>query len=110
MSLWPIQCCTVRKSTPAQRCHVANVDLNLCSQKSLGFNFARSATALRSSRKFILGLQPAVGNTSPQVLSDFAFHAFNRRTSLSGSESPAPYTPSESSLYLACVSFSRPHD
>jgi len=37
-------------------------------------SFARSATALRQSRKLSFGLQPAVGNTRLQVLSDFAFH------------------------------------
>ena len=40
------------------------------------FSSARSATAFRSSRKFIFTLQPEVGKTKLQVLSDFAFRAF----------------------------------
>jgi hypothetical protein len=37
------------------------------------WSFARSAHAFRQSRKSSFGLHPAVGNTRPQDLSDFAF-------------------------------------
>src|ERR1700758_4113149 len=84
MSEWPSHCCTVRRSTPAQRHRVANVARNLCSQKSSLTSFARSAQVFRQSRKLSFGLHPAVGNTRPQVLSDFAFHAFNFFTSFEG--------------------------
>lgn len=40
--------------------------------------------AFRQSRKSSFGLHPAVGNTKPQVLSAFAFHAFNFFTSFPG--------------------------
>ena len=79
MSEWPSHCCTVRRSTPAQRHRVANVARNLCSQKLSSSSFARSATAFRQSRKSSFGLQPAVGNTkrrscplSPSTPSDFS--------------------------------------
>src|SRR5208282_3875383 len=84
MSLWPSHCCTVRRSTPAHSDHVANVARNLCSQKLSGSSFARSATALRSSRKFSFGLHPAVGNTRLQSLLAFAFHVFRLFTSFAG--------------------------
>src|SRR5579864_7459682 len=80
----PSHCCTVRRSTPAQRQRVANVARNLCSQKLSLLSLARSATTLRSSKKFNLGLQPAVGKTKLHVLSDFAFHAFRLVTSFAG--------------------------
>src|SRR5580704_2329306 len=84
MSEWPSHCCTVLRSTPAQRHRVANVARNLCSQKCLGSSLARSATALRSSRKFSFGLHPAVGNTRLHVLSALAFHAFRLLVSFAG--------------------------
>src|SRR5271163_4251777 len=84
MSECPSHCCTVRRSTPAHSDHVANVARNLCSQKFSLSNFARSATAFRPSRKSSLGLQPAVGKTRLQVLSDFAFHALRLFTSFAG--------------------------
>src|SRR6266571_314412 len=84
MSEWPSHCCTVRRSTPAHRHRVANVALNLCNQKSSRFSSARSATALRSSRKFIFTLQPEVGKTKLQVLSDFAFSAFRLIANFAG--------------------------
>src|ERR1019366_6241969 len=71
-------------STPAQSDHVANVALNLCNQKFSLSIFARSATAFRPSRKSSFGLQPAVGKTRLQVLSDFAFQALRLFTSLVG--------------------------
>ncbi len=52
----------------------ANVERNLCSQKSSLSSSARPAQAFRQSRKSSLGLHPAVGNTNPQVLSDFYEH------------------------------------
>src|SRR5579864_3204469 len=84
MSLCPSHCCTVRRSTPAQRHRVANVERNLCSQKSSLSSFARSAHAFRQSRKSSFGLHPPVGNTSPQVLSAFIFRCFNFFASLVG--------------------------
>ena len=63
---------------------MANVALNLCSQKSSGFSSARSVTALRSSRKFIFTLHPEVGKTKLQVLADFAFRAFRLATNFVG--------------------------
>src|SRR5690348_6119985 len=56
MSLCPSHCCTVRKSTPAHKHRVANVERNLCSQKSSSFSSARSAQVLRQSRKSSFGL------------------------------------------------------
>src|SRR5205807_7884404 len=84
MSECPSQCCTVRRSTPAQRQRVANVARNLCSQKLSFLSLARSATTFRSSRKFSLGLKPAVGKTRLQVLSAFAFHSFRLLTRFAG--------------------------
>src|SRR5215469_2164290 len=84
MSEWPSHCCTVRRSTPAHRHRVANVERNLCSQKFCLSSFARCAHAFRQSRKSSFGLQPEVGNTSLHVLSDFASHAFNFLTSFAG--------------------------
>src|ERR1035438_332765 len=84
MSESPSQFLTVRRSTPAQRHRVANVALNLCSQKSSGFCSARSATAFRSSRKFIFALHPEVGKTKLHVLSDFAFSALRLVTNFAG--------------------------
>src|ERR1700686_4009923 len=84
MSEWPSHCCTVRRSTPAQRHRVANVARNLCSQKLYSSSFSRSAIVLRQSRKSSFGLHPAVGNTRLQVLSDFAFHSFRLLTNLAG--------------------------
>src|SRR5260370_8058402 len=81
---WPSHCLTVRRSTPAQRHRVANVARNLCSQKFSSSSFARSATALRSSRKFNFGLHPAVGNKRLHVLSALAFHAFSFLASFVG--------------------------
>jgi hypothetical protein len=74
----------VRRSTPAHKHRVANVALNLCSQKLSGSSFARSATALTQSRKSSFGLQPAVGKSRLQPWSDFAFHAFKGLTSFFG--------------------------
>src|SRR5579864_4596960 len=84
MSECPSHCCTVRRSTPAQSDHVANVARNLCSQKLSLSNSARSATVLRQSRKSSLGLQAAVGKSSPHVLSAFAFNAFKLLVSFVG--------------------------
>src|SRR5215472_2266689 len=84
MSECPSHCCTVLRSTPAHRQRVANVERNLCSQKLSLLSLARSAHAFRQSKKSSFGLQPAVGNTKPQVLSAFAFHAFSFFTNLSG--------------------------
>src|SRR5216684_8364214 len=84
MSECPSHCWTVRRSTPAQSDHVANVARNLCSQKFSVWRFARSATAFRSSRKSSFGLHPAVGNTRPHVLLDFALCAFRLVTSFAG--------------------------
>src|SRR2546426_5966696 len=85
MSLCPIQCCTVRRSTSRlRRCVVANVLRNLCSQQLSGFKPARFATLFRQSRKSSFGLHPAVGNTRPHVLSAFAFHAFRLFASFAG--------------------------
>src|ERR1700730_7801975 len=84
ISLWPIHNCTVRKSTPAQSDQVANVARNLCNQRFSLSKFARSATALRSSRKFNFGLHPEVGNTRLQFLSAFNFQAFRLLTSVAG--------------------------
>src|SRR5262252_10647687 len=84
MSECPSHCCTVLRSTPAHRQRVANVERNLCSQKSPLLSFVRSAHAFRQSKKSSFGLQPAVGNTSPQVLSAFAFHSFNCFASFAG--------------------------
>src|SRR5215472_8581391 len=84
MSEWPIHCCTDRRSTPAHNDQVANVARNLCSQKSSGFSLARFATTLQASRKYSFGLQPAVGNSSGQCGSLFAFHFFSACTSLLG--------------------------
>src|ERR1039458_2527049 len=84
MSEWPSHCCTVRRSTPAQRHRVANVARNLWSRKLSSSSFARSATALRQSRKSSFGLHPAVGNTKLHDLSALAFHAFSFFTSFSG--------------------------
>src|ERR1039458_4810558 len=84
MSECPSQFWTVRRSTPAQRHRVANVALNLWSQKSSGFCSARSATAFRSSRKFIFTLHAAVGKTKLHVLSDFAFSTLRLVTSFAG--------------------------
>jgi hypothetical protein len=61
-----------------------NVERNLCGQKSSLSSFARSAHAFKQSRKSSFGLQPAVGNTRPHVLSAFAFHVFNFLTSFFG--------------------------
>jgi hypothetical protein len=69
---------------PAQRHRVANVALNLCSQKSSAFSSARWAAAFRSSRKFIFTLQPEVGNTKLHVLLDLAFRAFRLVTNFAG--------------------------
>src|SRR5215475_8511995 len=77
ISLCPSHCWTVRRSTPAHKHRVANVERNLCSQKSSLFNSARSAHAFRQSRESSFGLHPEVGNSRLQLLSDFAFHAFN---------------------------------
>src|SRR5208282_5396160 len=84
MSLWPSHCCTVRRSTPAHSDRVANVALNLWSQKFSLSNFARSATAFRPSRKSSFGLHPVVGNTRLHFLAAFAFHAFRLFTSFAG--------------------------
>src|ERR1019366_7768802 len=84
ISEWPSHCCTVRRSTPAHSDHVANVARNLCSQKFSLSSFARSATPLRPSRKSSLGLQPAVGKTRLQLLSDFTFQAFRLFASFAG--------------------------
>src|SRR5260370_9320093 len=84
MSEWQSHCCTGRRSTPAHRHRVAKVARNLGSQKFSGLSFARSATDLRSSRKFNFGLHPAVGNTKVQVLFAFAFDAFRLFTSFDG--------------------------
>src|SRR4029077_2702845 len=84
MSECPSHCCTVRKSTPAQRHRVANVARNLCSQKLSSSSFARSATAFRQSRKSSFGLHPAVGNTGLHALLDLAFHALRLFTSFAG--------------------------
>src|ERR1035438_2208809 len=80
----PSHCCTVRRSTPAQRHRVANVARNLWSQKSCSSSFARCATAFRQSRKSSFGLHPAVGNTKAHVLSAFVFQAFSVFTSFAG--------------------------
>src|SRR5580765_2675984 len=80
----PSHCCTVRKSTPAHKQRVANVERNLWSQKSSLFSFARSAHAFRQSRKPSFGLHPLVGNTRPHVLSAFALHTFKLFMSLAG--------------------------
>src|SRR5207302_7876468 len=80
----PSHCCTVRRSTPAQRQRVANVARNLCSQKLSLLSLARSATTLRSSRKFSLGLQPDVGNTRSHALLAFVFHALRLSTRFDG--------------------------
>src|SRR5215467_6235283 len=77
MSECPSHCCTVLRSTPAHRQRVANVERNLCSQKSSLSSLARSAHFFRQSRKSSFGLQPEVGKTNPHVFSDFAFHAFS---------------------------------
>ena len=69
MSVCPIQSCTVRRSTPFHKCHVAKVARNLCSQELLGSSFARLAISFRYSRKWVLGLQPAVGNRRLQPTS-----------------------------------------
>src|ERR1022692_3439679 len=74
MSECPSHCCTVRRSTPAQRHRVANVAPNLCSQKSSGFCSARSATAFRSSRKFIFTLHAAVGKTKLNFIEEVHLH------------------------------------
>src|SRR5207248_4994755 len=88
--------CTVRRSTPAHRFHVANVARNLwrnqcshhralplqpshCSQ----FRPARLAIALQQSRKSNFGLHPAVGNTSGQSF-DFAFKLLRECISFAG--------------------------
>ena len=84
MSECPSHCCTVRRSTPAHSDQVANVALNLCSQKFRGLSLTRSATAFRVSRKSSFGLHPAVGKTSPQLVSALAFAVFNFLTSLAG--------------------------
>src|SRR5690348_15431709 len=84
MSECPSHCCTVRRSTPAHRHRVANVALNLCSQKLSLSSSARSATAFRSSRKFIFTLQPEVGKTKVHLLSDFTFSAFKLATNFAG--------------------------
>src|SRR5439155_23710829 len=84
MSACPSHNCTVRRSTPAHSDQVANVARNLCSRKFSGLSCARSAKAFRASRKSSLGLHPAVGKTSPHVLSDFAFHAFRLFMSFAG--------------------------
>src|ERR1700686_456746 len=84
MSECPSHCCTVRRSTPAQRHFVANVALNLCNQKLSGSSRVRLTTAFRQSRKSSLGLHPAVGNTKGHVFADFAFHAFRLFASLEG--------------------------
>src|SRR5271169_2552810 len=84
MSEWPSHCCTVRRSTPAHRHRVANVARNLCSQKLSSSSLACSATVFRQSRKSSLGLHPAVGNTSPHVLSALPFHAFKLFTNFAG--------------------------
>src|ERR1039457_5113185 len=72
------------RATFAQRDRVANVALDLCSQKSSGFCSARSATAFRSSRKFIFALHPEVGKTKLHVLADFAFCALRLVTNFAG--------------------------
>src|SRR5215469_17023454 len=84
MSLWPSHCCTVRRSTPAHKHRVAKVERNLCSQKSSLSSSAASAHAFKQSRKSSFGLQPDVGNSRLQFLSDFAFRAFNFFTSFAG--------------------------
>src|ERR1700732_5257023 len=82
MSECPNHCCTVRRSTPAQRHFVANVARNLCNQKLSGSSLVRLTAAFRQSRKSSLGLHPAVGNTRAQPLDAFAFHAFKLFASL----------------------------
>src|ERR1700688_3053967 len=84
MSECPNHCCTVRRSTPAHRHFVANVARNLCNQKLSGSSFARSAIALRQSRKSSLDLHPAVGNTRAQPFDAFTFHAFKLFASFAG--------------------------
>src|SRR5215472_2296977 len=84
MSECPSHCCTVLRSTPAHRQRVAKVERNLCSQQSSLSSLARSAHAFRQSKKSSFGLQPAVGNTKPHVLSAVAFHAFSFFTNFSG--------------------------
>src|SRR5579871_5029133 len=84
MSECPSHCCTVRKSTPAHRHRVANVERNLWSQKLSLSSSARSAHVFRQSRKSSLGLHPAVGNTRPHVLSAFAFRALSVFSSFAG--------------------------
>src|SRR5262252_7955622 len=84
ISLCPSHCWTVRRSTPAHKHRVANVERNLCSQKSSLFNSARSAHAFRQSRKSSFGLHPLVGNTRPHVLSALAFHVFSFFASFAG--------------------------
>src|SRR5580765_7794803 len=84
MSVCPTHNWTVRRSTPAHRQRVANVERNLCSQKLSLSSFARSAHAFRQSKKSSLGLQPEVGNTRPQFLSALIFHAFSFFTSFVG--------------------------
>lgn len=87
MSECPSHCLTVRRSTHAHSDQVANVARNLCNQKFCGSSPARSAAAFRSSRKFILGLHPAVGKT---IASDFkASQLFNN---LGGLEKPTSPT------------------
>ena len=56
-SLWPSQCCTVSKSTPAHKHRVANVERSLCSQKLSLSSSALSAHALRQSRRSSFGLR-----------------------------------------------------
>src|ERR1700694_5103690 len=84
MSECPSHCCTVRRSTPAQRHFVANVARNLCSQKLSGSSRVRLTTAFRQSRKSSLGLHPAVGNTRAQPFDAFAFHSRKLLVSFAG--------------------------
>src|SRR5437660_382600 len=81
MSLWPKNRCTDFRSIPFCSIRVAAVARNLWSHQLAGSTPARLAIALQQSRKFNFGLHPAVGNTKPQVLSDFSFHAFIRQES-----------------------------
>src|SRR3984885_9011445 len=69
---------------PLCRCLVANVALNLCSQKLLSSNSVLFTTAFRQSRKLSLGLHPVVGKTRLHVLFAFAFSVLRLCRRLSG--------------------------
>src|SRR5579872_7534141 len=94
-SLWPIQCCTVRRSTPFRKQVVPNVARNLCrnqcSQRPVlqvaqcpQFRPARLATSLHSSKKLFFGLHPEVGKTRGQFVFASAWDFFSESSSRLG--------------------------